>query len=227
MYRILPRRALLRFIASSSLVLLFGFASAQADFVTIDFDTLPVEPLAPTIFSNPRQDLAIAGLATVEGGTLISTPTGLASFDPGGGLRNAYGTQSDTSFGYAQNLTINFDPSKLVTRVTGTLFNGFTDLNTYTVSIFDGANLVGSTDLVDLSDTSLPDGFGVWDLSASSITRLVITPDTTFSGGSWDYFIDNVGVTFTTAVPEPSSVFSMVIGLSCLAGIGRRVCLRL
>jgi hypothetical protein len=222
----MTRRVLIRVCLALITGWLAAPPEASADFMTINFDTVPVLPLASTTFTTARQDLTIAGLGSVIGGTTVSTPTGLASFTPGGGSRNAYGTRSGTSFGYLQPLSIQFATGVAVTRVQGTLFNGFTDLNSYTVSIFNGTNLVGSSTFTDVEDTTLAAGFRNWDLSASTITRLVVTPDTTFSGGAWDYFIDNVGVTFTTVgtIPEPSSLLLVAAGLTgagALAGLRR------
>src|SRR3954447_16325827 len=125
----MPRFMTRRVLIGAFLALIPGWLSAppkaSADFISINFDTVPVLPLASTTFATARQDLAIAGLGTVIGGTTVSTPTGLASFTPGGGARNAYGTRSGTSFGYLQTLSIQFATGVAVTRVQGTLFNGF------------------------------------------------------------------------------------------------------
>src|SRR4051812_42965837 len=102
MPRFPTRRHWLRLMSAVTLLLLTQAHAAYPDFVTIDFDTTPPLPVAPTDFSSARDDLTIAGLGTVEGGTPVSTPSFLASFGPGGGDRNAYGTRSDTGFGYLQ-----------------------------------------------------------------------------------------------------------------------------
>lgn len=221
MPRFPSRRQLLRLLPAALIALLASASSAPANFVTIDFDTTPALALAPTTFSTAQQVVTVPGLATVGGGTLVSTPTFLFSFAPGGGSRNAYGTRSGTAFGYLPNLTINFDPANIVTRVQGTLFNGITDLNSYTVTAFNGASAVASQTFADVPDNLTATGFRNWDLAAASITRLVITPDTSFSGGAFNYFIDNVGVTFTplATVPEPASILSMAVGLAF--GCGR------
>ena len=218
-----PPRPAPRTLLAALLALIVTTATpALADVITIDFDTVPALPLAPTTFTDPAQDLAVPGLATITGGTPISTPDGLASFVPGGGLRNGYGTRSGTGNGYEESLTITFDPSIVVSRVTGTLFNGFTDLNSYTVSAFSGAIQIDFDTFDDVEDTTDPDGFRDWDLTGLSITSIVITPDTTFSGGAWDYVIDNVTVTFT-AVPEPSSILTLAVGsIGVLALAGSR-----
>ena len=220
------RRDLARLAAVALLCLVAAAPSARAAFTTINFDTTPVLGLAPTTFTNPAQAVTVAGLASVSGGTLISTPTNLASFGPGGGARNAYGTRSGTTNGYAQNLSIDFDPGVVVSRVQGTLFNGYVDLNSYTITIFNRMlNPVGSMTFADVEDTSVSTGYRNFDLSANDITRLVITPDTSFSGGAYDYFIDNVGVTYTSvpnAIPEPSSLLATSAGLAGLALSRRR-----
>ncbi len=223
MTRLLSRGGPLRPLSLALFAFLAAGPAALADLTTIDLDTVPVLRLAPSSFSTPAQTITVPGLATFTGGTLVGNPLNLASFRPGGGTGNAYGTRSGTSFGYSQNLTINFDPLAVVSRVQGTLFNGFTDLNSYTVAIFNGATQLRSQTFTDLADNGQSTGFGRWDLSGSSITRLVITPDTTFSGGAYDYFIDNVGVTYSSAaVPEPATALSLTLGLVGLCGLGYR-----
>ena len=210
-----------RLVACALLALAAAAPATRADFLTIDFDATPSLALASPDFDHARQDLTIPGLAAISGGTPIGNPDNLASFGPGGGSGNAYGTRSGTSFGYLENLTIDFAPSAMVTRVQGTLFNGYPDLNSYTVTIFAGAIQVGSATFADLADNSLTTGFANFDLSAAAITRLVVTPDTTFSGGGWDYFLDNVGVTYARAVPEPASLAGLSVGLATMVLVRR------
>ena len=85
MPRFLSRGGLFRPLALALLMFLAAAPTASAAFMTINFDTVPVLPLAPNTFTTAQQNINVAGLATVTGGTLVSTPTFLASFGPGGG----------------------------------------------------------------------------------------------------------------------------------------------
>jgi hypothetical protein len=194
-------------------------AAANADLITIDFDTTPALAAGPSSFPTNAEVVTVPGLATVSGGAVLSDVLYLAPYPvPGSSGRNVYGTAFFNGATYSPTITIDFDPSVVVTSVSGLLYNGETQTETFVVSAYSGSTLVDTYTLSDVLDSNDPDGYGTFSVSASSITRLVFS---SASSTDYDYFIDDLAVTYQP-VPEPSSVGLLGLGAAGLAMANRR-----
>ena len=128
------------------------------------------------------------------------------------------------SSSYATNLTLTAAAGVTFSTVSGTLFNGYADLVTYSVLAYSGLTFLGTTRFDNVEDSSDPAGYRNFSASGQGITRLVFTPDLTFSAGAFDYFLDNVSIIYaaTTAVPEPASLALVALGLPAVLVARRR-----
>lgn len=205
--------------ASVSLALFLLIAApARADMITINFETVPALPTGPSAFpAVAPAPLNVPGIATVSGGAVLGNPAFLPAFTAQGSRPNLYGTTNAQTMGYAPGITIDFSPSILVSSVSGTVFNGLTDTESYRVTAFSGSANVGQQDLLNLLDNTSPAAFANFSLTPATqpITRLVISPIGPNGPAFYNFFADNVRV---TVVPEPHSALLAAMGLLIVGG---------
>ncbi len=202
-----------------TVALLSPAVPARANLIVVNFETTPRLPVGPNTFvpNAPQDIIVVPGLARISGGVVVGDPPFLEAFPARGSAPNLYGT---TFFNRNLSPTITFDFSTLVavTNVQGTLFNGLTEPASYTVRAFFGAVQVASQVVTNVPENFEPTGFRVFSVSAAPISRLTITPLNT---STFDYFIDDVAVTFTP-VPEPSSLILLGSGIPICVGLALR-----
>jgi hypothetical protein len=208
------RRWLIQISAALGL-LVFAVVPLKGGVVTVDFETTPSLPAQPSTFAaaGPSQTITVAGIGTFTGGAVLGNPTFLNSFSTHGSPPNTYGTANFAGPTYSPNITLTISPNIVVTNIGGVLFNGEATTQTFSVTAFSGATQVAQQTLSNVAADSSPNGFADFSVSAGSITRLVFAE--TSNGPSFDYFIDNVSITFTpaaTSVPEPSSLILFGLG---------------
>lgn len=206
-----------------AVVLLFPAVPARANLIVVDFETTPSLPRGPMTFvrNAPRDIVVVPDLATISGGVVVGDPSFLEAFPARGSAPNLYGT-SLLNPNLSPTIAIDFSPSAVVTNVQGRLFNGLTIPASFTVRAFLGAAQVATQILTNVLENFEPLGFRDFNLSAVAISRLTITPlDTSI----YDYFIDNVAVTFSPSpspIPEPSSLVLLGSGIPLGVGLALR-----
>jgi hypothetical protein len=194
--------------------------SIRADSITVDFETTPPLPTGPGTFDDiPMQVITVPGVATFSGGVVLGNPSFIASFTNQGTPPNAYGTAFIGSSTLSPVLTIDLSPTITATTVTGVLFNGLTRTADYTVNAYSGAALVQSQAFTGVAEDFDPGGFARFSLARPDITQVTIVPD---SSTEFDYLLDTVRITFTPAVPEPTSLLLGILALGTL-GVGMRL----
>jgi hypothetical protein len=176
-------------IAAGLLVLAASVSSYASTIpALVNFDP-PGNPQGPSIYvAVPGPQTIATTPATFTGGVLL----GFATFFPAisfATVPNVYGT-ADFGNHLATSLTIAIDPAFSTTEVSFVLFNGETFNQTYSVSAFNGANLVASQTLTNVAP-NFNSGYGLIDLnSLAGITSVTITP--TGAPSAWDFLIDTV-----------------------------------
>ena len=172
-------------IALATVAFTAGAASAAVDLVTFD---PPTQALGPSTYAAAGGQQTINTVpATFTGGVIL----GFATYFPAisyATAPNVYGT-ADFGSGLARTLDININPTFTATEVGFALFNGETFNQSYKVTAYDGANTVASVTLGNMP-SNFNSGYGVVDLKASNITRVVIAPIGTPK--VWDFLIDTV-----------------------------------
>ena len=187
-----------------------GATPASATVALVDFETTPGLPTGPSIYiAVPAAQTIITAPATFTGGVVL----GFATFFPAiayATAPNVYGT-ANFGNGLPETLTIAINPTFATTEVSFALFNGETFNQTYTVNAFNGASIVATQTLINVSP-NFNSGFGLVDLNyAPGITSVTIVP--TGAPAAWDFLIDTVAfnqsittvipVTLPPAVPPP------------------------
>jgi hypothetical protein len=198
-------RAIILLVAA--LTLAVGRPGSAAP-VTIDFENLPSLPTQPTNFAaaGAMQTYSQAGVFTISGGVALGNPTFLAAFPAHGTPPNLYGTADFADPSLQSTITLTFPAPEDVVSVTGVLFNGQTDTESYVVDAFSGATLVAVNTFTGMAANSSTSAFG--NISLSSVAALPITsvtittPNAALNG--WDFFVDTITITpGTVAVPAP------------------------
>jgi hypothetical protein len=208
-------------------VLMFVVAfKANAEAITIDFETLPVLPPQPNNFfdAGPMQTYSQAGIFTISGGVVLGSPPFLPAFTNNGSLPNLYGTSNVGDPSLLSTITLAFATSAFrVTSVSFLLFNGRPISQSYMLfGMVGGANLdplpIGPLEPASSS------GFTTLTLSSSigPFTRLNIAPMNANNG--WDFFIDKIVLTGTpvSQVPDPSSLVLLIGPLGAVAWLCHR-----
>jgi len=159
------------------------------------------------------------GNVTIQGGALFDDIANLPVDKTAvhGTAGNASNIGVSPGLGFTNPLTIIFPEA--ITGFSLDILNG----NTQSVQYQLADNLGNSADYTiapNFSSGLQSVGFAA---TGSTVTIAAITGQTTASGVTWDYLIDNIN--FNTTAPEPSSVFLLGIGLVALglAGRGRRL----
>lgn len=207
--------------------LVWGLAPAvQADLVLIDFENNPALAAQPDTFDAATiTTVSVPSIATVTGGKVLGNPAFVASFPVAGSEPNTYGTAFfDTSL--SPNIVIEFDPSIIVTSISGVVMSGLPDFSTFIIDALTGAIVVDNDTFLDVEDNFDPASFREFGLSGTDITSVVFAQEGASDPGDFDYFIDTLEVTFThrvIVVPEPSTLGAGLISAAvvCL-GLWRR-----
>jgi hypothetical protein len=201
--------------AVAGLLAVLCIQPARADQVLIDFENTPNLPAGPSTWkpNTPENVLKVPDVTDIRGGAVLGNPTFLASFPAHGSAPNVYGT-AFWATKLSSTLTFDFNPRATVTEVMGTLFNGLNDPTSYEVSAFKGAEPIDVQTLNNVQINTNPIGFATWDVNGDGITKLTVT---TQGRASYDFFIDNVRVTYTLQpVPEPGSRLLAIAGALAL-----------
>jgi hypothetical protein len=224
-----------KLIAQFALLLVAGTTAAFAD--TINFEaqcpsgpqsTGPCSGLFSTVGNEETLSIPTSiGTVTIEGGALFDDISYLP-VDPTavyGTAGNASGIGVTTGSGFTNPITITF-PSVL-TSFSVDVLNGNTQSVTYEVA----DNLGNSA-----SSVLAPNFSGGLQSIGFAATGTVVTIDATTgqstpSGMTWDFLIDNIEFTTrsttTTSTPEPSSALLFTAGLLALGLSRRRRALRI
>lgn len=201
--------------------------TANASVMLVNFETVPPEPTGPSLFGvNSEQTIVVPNVATFSGGTIL----GDASNFPAQSFAtppNIYGTIGGVPT-LLSTLTITIDPSFLLNEISFPLFNGATQVESYVVEAFDGATVVGTQDVSNLS-ANTASGFGIVDIKAANITSVTIAPtalDASCCSG-WDFEIDSVALNEPVQkafVPEPAMLplLGLALGFGALLRLRRR-----
>ena len=152
----------------------------------------------------PDSPLTI-GIATFTGGELLNAEVGLKADQTG-----VYTSQGLFGSGETNPLVITF--ASPVSGFSVFVANG-DDARSYTVS----------DNLGDSITQSLPStgalGAAVFSLAGNGLTTAFVT---SANRDAWDFAIDNVSFTTSTATPEPKSLLLLCAGLFVVAGVGRK-----
>jgi hypothetical protein len=207
-------------VAAPSVV---GVSAGGSTPALIDLEKTPVLPPGPSIYlqAGPAKTITAPNLASLNGGTILGNATNFPA-QSYATAPNVYATSSKSAVSGADpslqsTLTIDIAAGYTANEVSFPLFNGMGIAETYTVNAYAGASVVATQTLQLASNSS--SGFGVVDLVAPGITRVVITPGFTYQAGYWNYAIDTIALnqkvqnalkTLTTttlsATPNPAAL---------------------
>jgi hypothetical protein len=188
---------------------------AVAGTININFETAPFPSAAqPSDYfsAGAEQTYSVAGVFNISGGVVLGNPTFLPEFAGNGSPPNLYGTADFADPSLLNTITLNLDPSQLITSVTGLLFNGQNlvasgDTESYTVTAYSGATAVDTQNYslsIDLTSSSSFTTFSLSSTVAAPITQVTFTtPDAGING--WDFLVDSI-VAQGPTVPEPSAI---------------------
>ena len=189
------------------------FPPASAATLSIDFSTVPPLAAQPNNFAaaGAMQTYNSPGVYTIAGGVVLGNVTSLASFPTHGSAPNLYGTADFADPSLLDTIALTFPAALGVTSVTGVLFNGQTFAEDYRLQ----ANGANTQNFLAVEDNSSTNSFRNWSYtSIGTITSITITsPNSGIDG--WDFFIDDVNLTFgAAAVPEPSTLGFALVGVA-------------
>jgi PEP-CTERM motif len=219
--------ALLFAAAIPLLVIALGISlavPASAAPIVINFETLPSLPVQPNTFTaaGAMQTYTSPGIFSITGGVVLGNPLGLAGFSAHGSLPNAYGTSDLGDPSLLSNLTLTMPASELVTNVTGILFNGQPLTETYTVMARSGPTIVDSKVLSNIPASNSTSDWANFSLSSSlalPISEIDFNTPSDVALNGWDFFVDTLTL---TSVPEPSTLSTIILGLTALGLTARR-----
>jgi hypothetical protein len=196
----------------------------------IDFENNPSLAAQRNTFATagPLQTYTSPGVYTMTGGVVLGTPTFLAPFLSNGTVPNAYGTSDFGDVTLLPIITLTLPAAEGATSVAGVLFNGQGAAQApadYQVKALSGATTVATQTFLNVPPNTSSNGFVNFSVSstlAQPITQLTVTTTSDISINGWDFFIDTITISSTsTAVPEPSSVLLVLVGLATI-GYGAR-----
>lgn len=181
--------------------MLLAFAAAiPAGATTVDFEA-QVADRGGNLIGIPDSPLAI-GVATFTGGELLNSEVGLNADTSG-----AYASQGLFGSGETNPIVITF--AIPVENFSVLVLNG-DDTRSYTV-----ADNLGDSITTSLASAGAL-GNSTFSLRGNGLTTATIT---SANGDAWDFAIDNVSFTATTATPEPESLVLLGVGVLLLAAL--------
>lgn len=181
--------------------MLLAFAAAiPAGATTVDFEA-QVANRGGNLTGIPDSPLAI-GVATFTGGELLNSEVGLNADTSG-----VYASQGLFGSGETNPIVITF--AIPVENFSVLVLNG-DDTRSYTV-----ADNLGDSITTSLASAGAL-GNSTFSLRGNGLTTATIT---SANGDAWDFAIDNVSFTATTATPEPESLVLLGVGVLLLAAL--------
>ena len=205
----------------TGLLAVFGAAlvcAPRVDAQMINFDSNPSLSTQPNNFAaaGAMQTYTQAGVYSITGGVVLGNPTFLASFATQGSAPNAYGTTDVADPTLLATITLTLPSAENVTGISGVLFNGQVDPETYTVTYKSGLSTLGVNTFTNMPGNGSASGFGLFSLSnaLSPITQVIVTtPNSGING--WDFFVDTIKLTpsVSSTTPEPGTM-GLLFGLS-------------
>jgi hypothetical protein len=184
--------------------LLAAVVPASGNTILIDFETNPaLGGGQPSTFaaSGPAQAIPLAGIATIKGGVVLSNPTAVPSFAGHASGSNVYGTSYFASPFYSRSIEIDFASSVTATSIQGLILNGATSADSFTVAAYSGSTLVAQQVYSNVASNGSKNGYVNFSLTAGGFTKVLFTPA---SMTLYDYFLDNLLITYTQAAPGPT-----------------------
>jgi hypothetical protein len=190
---------------------------ARAD--TIDFETLSgASTFAAAGNAQGISILTSIGNVNFSGGVILTNATNLPADETSiyGTAGNAGNIGVTTGTGFMNPITITFPQN--ITNFFLDVLNGNTETVTYEV-----ADNLGNSSSVSLAP-NLNGGNELIGFAAAGdvVTIRATTGQTTSSGMTWDFFIDNVSFNEPLPTPEPSTILLLGIGLLIVGGATRR-----
>jgi hypothetical protein len=196
-------------LRTSLLMAMFSVVATPSTLL-INFETVPVEPTGPNLFSvaGAAQTITVPGVATISGGVILGDETNLPA-QAFGTPPNVYGT---AGFGnnLSSTLTLTFNAAFPVTQVSFPVFNGATITESYLITAYNGAAVVASQTLTNLASNALG-GYAIADLTSTSISSITVAPtalnDPAVNG--WDFSIDSIALNESVQqafAPEPAGL---------------------
>jgi hypothetical protein len=187
---------------------LLALVPQAASATVIDFETFTGGPLfgSPATLATPSP-LHFATTPSVDfsGGKVLTNTLNLPADET-----SVYGTASGVGGSYTDPLTLTF--SSPIVNLFMDVFNGLTTTTSYLVADNNGHSAT-FTLAPNLSSGTTQVGFA----AAGNVITI-----TSLSGGTWDFFIDNVHFNEPlpgTAVPEPASL--LLFGTGVLVAVRR------
>jgi len=185
----------------------------------IDFDTFSGPPLFATAGNAQTLNIPTGiGTVTFQGGVILTNGTNLAADQTSiyGTAGNAQNIGVSTGTGFTNPLTVTFPVP--ITNFFLDLLNGNTIDVTYTVA----DNAGHSASFVLPPNTSGEKNLRVFPATSNVVTIAATTGQSTSTGQTWDFFIDNVHFDEPLPpgipnVPEPAILPILGIGLTCVA----------
>jgi hypothetical protein len=214
--------------ACTGILLVLASLQESAFALIVNFETVPTIATGPNVYLNagPAQTINVNGVVTFSGGVVLGFPTNFPA-SPFSTPPNVYATAragfpdlADPSL--SSSLSVSIVPTFTATTVEGLLFNGVPQPVNYTINAYSGSTLVDSEFFPNLQSNATS-GFTTFRLNSGgpSITSILFNPDTTSTGGRWNYVIDTIAINepIQNVVPLPAGAVLFATGLMGWAGV--------